>query len=90
MLRKPAFWISLAVGAFLAALISGTMAQKKVRVEACIEFKGRVECRTAAGPNEQQALRTAVENACAVLASGMTESLACGATPPMRVTKLPD
>lgn len=50
-----------------------------------MEFQGRSECRTAAGPTEQQALRTAIENACALIASGMTDSMACDRTPPKSV-----
>jgi hypothetical protein len=88
MLRKPAFWIVAAVAAFAAFLASGTLSQRKVRVEACVEYRGRTECRTAAGPNEEQALRTAVQAACAVLASGMTDSMECDRTPPKSVRRL--
>ncbi len=85
MLRKPGLWIALAVGIFVALLVSSTMGQSKFRVEVCMEFHGRSECRIAAGPTEQQALRTAIENACALIASGMTDSMACDRTPPKSV-----
>ena len=85
MLRKPGLWIALAVGIFVALLVSSTIGQSKYRVEACMEFQGRSECRTAAGPTEQQALRTAIENACALIASGMTDSMACDRTTPKSV-----
>lgn len=88
MLKKPAFWIVVAVAAFAVVLATGSISQSKVRVEACVEYRGRAECRTAAGPNEEQALRTAVQAACAVLASGMTESMECDRTPPKSVRRL--
>ncbi len=82
---KPAVWITLAVVAFVGFLIYSSMGQAQYRVEVCMEFKGRAACRTAAGPNEAQALRTATENACALIASGMTDSMACDRTPPKSV-----
>lgn len=88
MVRKPAFWIALAVAAFAAFLVTGSLSQSKVRVEACMEFRGRTECRTASGPSEEQALRTAVQAACAVLASGMTDSMECDRTAPRSVRRL--
>ncbi len=77
----------IAVGAvlFIAFLFYSTKQQSQFRVEACMEFQGHSECRTASGPTEQQALRTASENACALISSGMTDSIACGNTPPKSV-----
>jgi hypothetical protein len=45
-------------------------------------FNGRTACRTAGASTEAQALRTATENACAQIASGVTDSMACENTPP--------
>ena len=53
--------------------------------EVCIEFDGRTECRTAKGATREEAIRTATDNACALLTSGMTESIRCGRTQPSRV-----
>ena len=39
-----------------------------------------------AGSSEEEALRTATDNACAFLASGMTDSIACSKTAPDSVT----
>ena len=71
--------------AFIALLAYMTMGMKQHRVEVCMEFMGRRNCRIAAGPTREQALRTASENACATISSGMTESTACGQTPPASV-----
>jgi len=43
----------------------------------CIGFQGKRECVHALGPSEKQALQEARQNACAVLASGVTDVLAC-------------
>ena len=53
--------------------------------EVCMEFNGRSKCRSAAGPTREEAQRTATDNACSFLASGMTESIRCSSTPPASV-----
>jgi hypothetical protein len=52
--------------------------------EVCITFHGRSECRGASGTTREEALRTAINNTCAFLASGMTEVVSCTNTPPTR------
>ena len=74
--------------AFIALLAYMTMGMRQHRVEVCMEFQGKQNCRIASGPTREQALRTATENACATISSGMTESMSCGKTPPARVNWL--
>jgi hypothetical protein len=57
-------------------------------VEVCMEFNGRTNCRTASGSTQEFALRTATSNACAEIASGVTDSIGCERTPPKKVTWL--
>jgi hypothetical protein len=71
--------------AVLAVLIFTTMGTNKFRCEVCITFNGRTACRTAGASTEAQAVRTATENACAQIASGVTDSMACESTPPQSV-----
>jgi hypothetical protein len=81
--------VILAVGfaaAVLAALIFATIGVSKFRCEVCITFNGRTACRTAGASTEAQAVRTATENACAQIASGVTDSMACESTPPQSLT----
>jgi hypothetical protein len=73
---------------FLAVLLYSSLGLKKYRVEVCMEFEGRSACRTAGAATEEQALRTATDNACALIASGMTESVACTASRPKSVRRL--
>ena len=48
--------------------------------EVCITFEGRDVCRTVTGKTEVEGLRTGIDNACAQLASGVTDSLRCQRT----------
>jgi hypothetical protein len=82
-MRKPAVWIAIAcAAAFGLMMYSSVRGLSEHRVEVCIEFDGRESCRTASASTEKQAERTAIENACAQLTSGMTNSIACQNTQP--------
>lgn len=72
--------------AFIAILYSSLRTSR--RVEVCITFQGRTACRIASAETEQEAIRTATDTACAVLASGVTDTMACLRTPPDRVRVL--
>ena len=69
----------------VAALIRSTMNLAQYRVEVCMEYQGRSSCRTAAGSTEEFALRSATGNACALIASGVTDSMACERSAPRSV-----
>ena len=73
------------IAAFVGLLVYMTMGQRQVRVEVCMEFQGRRNCAIASGPTRESTLRTATDNACGAIASGMTASMTCGATPPASV-----
>lgn len=47
-----------------------------------MEYQGRSACRTVSAKSEQAALRSGAENACADIASGVTDTMRCvGAEP---------
>ena len=48
-------------------------------------FNGKTDCRTASADTEEHALRSAAANACALIASGVTDSLACEHSQPASV-----
>ena len=54
-----------------------------VRCEVCIAFGGRQACRAVDGATEEETLTAARTNTCALLASGVTETMACERTPPL-------
>jgi hypothetical protein len=86
---KPVYWIVLGfvalVGALMYTSLQGVTGH---RVEVCMSFKGRDNCRTARGNTEAEAKRTATDNACADITSGMTEIVGCQNTKPQSVKVL--
>jgi hypothetical protein len=81
---KPLYFVIGGI-LFLGLLVYLTLGQKRYRAEVCIAYQGRTDCRTASAATKQQAQRTATDNACAVVTSGMTDSIACANTPPTSV-----
>jgi hypothetical protein len=61
----------------LVFLVYSSMHIAKYRVEVCVAFKGRNDCRTASADTQEHALRSAQSNACALLVSGVTEVMQC-------------
>jgi hypothetical protein len=71
--------------AVLGVIVYSSLDLRRNRVEVCVEFQGRKACRIASGATKEAALRAATDNACAFIAAGMTDSMACGQTPPVSV-----
>jgi hypothetical protein len=69
----------------LFVIVYSSMNLSGHKVEVCITFNGRSNCRTAAGATEEFARRTAITNACGEIASGVTDSIACENTQPTSV-----
>jgi len=75
------------LGILFLALVIGfaiysTTHTDRVRCKVCITYRGQRACRTASARTRDLALRTATENACALLSSGVTDSNQCNNTPP--------
>jgi len=71
--------------AFLALVAYSTLHGPRYRVEACMVYQGRTACKTVSAKSEQAALRSATENACADIASGVTDTMRCEQSEPQRV-----
>jgi hypothetical protein len=84
-MKKPVLIGIVFALAVLGYIVYASMNLAGHRVEVCITFNGRTNCRTAAGASEEFARRTATTNACAQIASGVTDSIACENTPPNSV-----
>lgn len=80
-MRRPiviATLIGIALAVATLALVVGALVDSiRYRCEVCVTFVGRTECREAVGPTAAEASRTAQDNACAFLASGMTQVVSC-------------
>jgi hypothetical protein len=73
----------------LAALLGGvvllTLTQARYECVVRMEYKGGTEVRKAASATREDSIRSAVSSACAMLASGMADSMSCTRTPPQHV-----
>jgi hypothetical protein len=85
-MNKPVLVGIAIVLVILGVLVYSSMNLAKFRVEVCMEFHGLQNCKTAAGATREFALRSATTNACAAIASGVTDSIGCENTPPSKVT----
>ena len=76
--------VTLAILAFVVFLAWTTLSAQKVVCEVCVEFANGRNCATATAETEAEAAQSAQTTACGPLAKGMTASIACGKTPPLR------
>jgi hypothetical protein len=72
----------------LAALIYTSFGNSHFRCEVCVAYGGRNACRKASAATKEQALRSATDNACAQVASGVTATMVCESAQPVRVAWL--
>lgn len=87
---KKTVWLAivfcaLVVGYVVVSSVSG----ERFHCQVCMVFKDRRDCRTASAKTRENALRTAISNACAQLSGGVTETNQCENTPPESVQWLP-
>ncbi len=87
-MKKPVLVGILIVVAVLGVIVYSSFNLASHRYEACMTFNGQTNCRTASGSTEEFATRTAITTACAAIASGVTDSMACEQSPPTKLTKL--
>mgnify|MGYP003577002899 CR=1 FL=1 len=76
----------LGVVGFLALVIWQLTDHRQVDCNVCMEFKGQTHCALGSAPTREEAIRSGQTPACSMLASGVTESFQCSATPPISVT----
>jgi len=69
----------------LVFLVYSSMHIAKYRVEVCIAFRGANQCQTASADTQDHALRSAQSVACALLVSGVTETMQCERLTPVSV-----
>lgn len=71
-------WYIVAVGAiFVVLLVYSLFHQSVFRVEACMDFRGRTHCAEASGRTRADAVRSAQEIDCELVANGRDENMAC-------------
>jgi len=88
-MKKPVL-----AGVIVTAIILGLIAYSTMqsfssnRVEVCIQFNGVTNCKIARGATQEDAIRTATNNACGELAGGVTDTMACLRTEPSKLNVL--
>ena len=82
---KVGIIIAVFVAAVAALIAFSTLGGSRYRVEACMFFNGRFNCKTVSGRSETGALRGAIQNACADIASGVTDTMGCEGSEPRSV-----
>jgi len=58
-------------------VLAGSMSVSAHRCEVCMEYRGRSQCRTVDAATIELAREGAMQNACAYISGGVTESMAC-------------
>ena len=83
---KKTVWVAVAfVALVIGYVMISSFGGERSRVKVCMSFKGSRDCRTASAATKQEALRTAVTNACAQLSGGVIETNQCETTAPESV-----
>lgn len=82
-------WI-IVIGAVVlfGILIHSTMQATQAEYEVCMAFKGGSHCASAKGTSQSEAVRSAEEIDCQMLASGRDETMVCLDTQPSSVKEL--
>jgi hypothetical protein len=71
--------------AFIALVLFTTLEGPRFRVQVCMSFEGRDACKIVKAHSEDGALRSAIQNACADIASGVTNTVKCEKSEPKSV-----
>lgn len=85
MSKRVKFLLLAVVLAVAAYIVLSPSRLGRVSCEVCMEFKGQESCRTARGPNREEAMATARDNACARIAFGREDTILCGGSEPASI-----
>jgi hypothetical protein len=78
-------WVSLVgLTAIVGIVVYSSFQVGGVRCEVCMRYDGRDSCRAVDGTTESETRQAAITNACALVASGVTATLACEHSTPVR------
>lgn len=80
--------VVLAFAAFVGVITWQMSSLRQNRVEVCMAFQGRQNCASASGTTKEEAVRTATDAACTLIAAGVTDTMACTRGNPVSVKRL--
>lgn len=84
-MNKPGLYIAVFIAVVIALIVYSTMGGTRYRAEICMVYQGRSACKTVTGKSETSVLRGGISNACADIASGVTQTMGCEQTQPQSV-----
>lgn len=89
MSKRRKRWLSAAATVLFLVPVAAVVVYSSFQVsdyecEVCIRFEGQEVCRTVTGKTEEEGIRSATDNACALLTSGVTDTLRCTRTMPTK------
>ncbi|HEV2385834.1 MAG TPA: hypothetical protein VGS20_01135 [Candidatus Acidoferrales bacterium] len=88
-MSKRIKWLIAALAAvFLVVIVYSSMEATRRRFEVCVEFRGRSHCALAEGRTSQDAIRSAQDIDCGLLAGDRNELMACESTPAQSVREV--
>lgn len=87
--RRAGSWRNLAAAIsvlvpIVVFVVYSSFQVSAVECEVCMRFEGRELCRSASAQQREEALRSATDNTCALLTSGMTNTIRCLQGDPVR------
>lgn len=83
--RRAQLGVGLTSLLFIGAVIYGTTRIPSYECEVCIEFHGVTVCRIVQAATQEEARSSGMNNACALVASGVTDTLACERQVPLKL-----
>jgi hypothetical protein len=82
------WYIAVAGAIFIGLLVYSSFEQSVVTYEVCMDFHGRTHCAQASGAKPSEAIRSAQEIDCQLVANGRDENVACTAAQPSSVRRI--
>lgn len=73
----------------MAFVVYSSFFVSEYECQVCIDFEGHSDCRTVKAATEAEAMRGAIDNTCAQLSSGVTDTMRCSRTEPSKASCRP-
>jgi hypothetical protein len=80
--------IGIGVILFVGVLVRSSFQQTHLEYEVCMAFKGGTHCANASGASYTEAVRSAQEIDCQLLANGRNETMVCLDTQPTSIRQV--
>ena len=86
--RNVKIFTAIAAVIFIGLLAYSSMRQSVYRYQVCMDFHGRTHCAEASGPKASDAVRSAQEIDCQLIADSRDENMVCLAAQPSRIREV--